>query len=204
MSRANLRAIIVSEEQMVPSANRLKMTKNSQRDEFKWQAVDRTTKPSKMSKLMYIRFTKLIIDHFLSCNKSIPRRSDSDMHSESQELPLTKLTNTLKAKKVESKKAKAGEEPEEQHEPLVRSGRGKGYMRSGDQEANVPNAFKKNVVPRKARSLTVADNIVEEQTVVELAKSLSIEEHRHQQRAIMTQLTIDQQIEKDVEDTYAE
>ncbi|GKE22724.1 hypothetical protein Tco_1434236 [Tanacetum coccineum] len=114
------------------------------------------------------------------------------------------MTNTLKAKKAESKKAKAGEEPEEQHESLVRSGRGKGYMRSGDQEANVPNAFKKNVVPRKARSLTVADNIVEEQTVVELAKSLSIEEHRHQQCAIMTQLTIDQQIEKDVEDTYAE
>ncbi|GJS72617.1 hypothetical protein Tco_0705458 [Tanacetum coccineum] len=36
-------------------------------------------------------------------------------------------------------------------------------MRSGDQ-ANVPSAFIKNVVPRKTRSLTVADNIVKEQT----------------------------------------
>ncbi|GKC61887.1 hypothetical protein Tco_1089485, partial [Tanacetum coccineum] len=57
------------------------------------------------------------------------------------------------AKKAESEKAKAGEEPEEQHESLVISGRGKGYMRSEDQEANVPNVFKKNVVPRKARKI---------------------------------------------------
>ncbi|GKC51183.1 hypothetical protein Tco_1073928 [Tanacetum coccineum] len=308
MSRANPCALIVSEVQLVPSANRLKMTKNNQRvasdtnitdimmtfvvgilrhhklyklrqpwrailsvlnkcltrkdtswdiarlpilqiiwgivhsanldfasliwDEFEWQVVDRTTKPSKMAKLMYTRFTKLIIDHFLSCNKSIPCRSDFDIHSKGQDLPFTKLTNTNKvtykfrmeipdtmidhvfkksagykyyrAKKAESEKAKAAEEPEEQHESLVRSGRGKGYMCSGDQEANVPSAFKKNVVPRKTRSLTVTDNIVEELVAVELAKSISIEEQRHQQRAIMNRLTIDRQIEKDVEDTYAE
>ncbi|GJZ50307.1 hypothetical protein Tco_0604497 [Tanacetum coccineum] len=52
---------------------------------------------------------------------------------------------------------------------LVRSGRGKGYTRSGDQEENVPSSFKKNVVPRKTRSLTVADNIMEEPTAVKLA-----------------------------------
>ncbi|GJV15890.1 hypothetical protein Tco_1361213 [Tanacetum coccineum] len=124
-------------------------------DEFEWQAVDRITKLSKMSKLMYTHFTKLIIDHFLSCNKSIPRRSDFDMHNEGQDVPLTKLTNTVKAKKVESEKEKAVEEPEEQHESLVRSGRGK------------------------------ANNIVEEQTAVELAKSLSIEEQLHQQRSLL-------------------
>ncbi|GJS03915.1 hypothetical protein Tco_0320423 [Tanacetum coccineum] len=78
-----------------------------------------------------------------------------------------------RAKKAESEKAKAAEEPEEQHESLVRSGRGKGYMCSGDQEANVPSAFKKNVVPRKTRSLTVTDNIVEEPVAVELAKSIN-------------------------------
>ncbi|GJX90953.1 hypothetical protein Tco_0344279 [Tanacetum coccineum] len=142
-------------------------------DEFEWQAVDRTIKPSKMSKLMYTRFTKLIIDHFLSCNKSIPHRSDSDMHSEGQDLPLTKMTNTIKAKKAESEKTKAADEPKEQHVSPVRSGRGKGYMCSGDQEANVLNAFKKNVVPKKTRSYTVADNIVEEPIIVELAKSIS-------------------------------
>nr|GEW31188.1 hypothetical protein [Tanacetum cinerariifolium] len=42
-----------------------------------------------------------------------------------------------KAKKVESKKEKAVEEPKEQNLPFVKSGRGKGYMRSGENEANV-------------------------------------------------------------------
>nr|GEU32487.1 hypothetical protein [Tanacetum cinerariifolium] len=109
-----------------------------------------------------------------------------------------------KAKKAESEKAKPAKEPEEQHVSPVKSRQGKGYMRSGDQEANFPSLFKKNDVSRKTRSLIVADNIVEEQANVELAKSLSIEEQRHQQHAIMTQLTIDRQIKKDVEDTYAE
>ncbi|GJT47131.1 hypothetical protein Tco_0955846 [Tanacetum coccineum] len=170
-------------------------------DEFEWQAVDRTTKPTKMSKLLYARFTNLIIDHFLSCNKNIPRRPDSEMHSEGQDSPFTKFTNTVK---VESKKAKAAEEPEEQHVSPIKCGQGKGYMHLGDQEANVPNAFKKNVVPRKTRSLTIADNIVEEPVAVELTKSISIKEHQRHQCDIMTQLTIDRQIDKDVEDTYVE
>ncbi|GJX15552.1 hypothetical protein Tco_0216384 [Tanacetum coccineum] len=185
-----------------------------------------------MSKLLYTRFTKLIINHFLSCNNNIPRRSDFKMHSEGDDSPLTKLSNTVdgkfkfgmeipnimindafkksagykyyKAKKVESKKAKATKEPEEQHVSPVRRGLGKGYMRSRDQEANVPSMFKKNVVPRKTRSLTVADNIIKEPIAVELAKSISIQEQRRQQRDIMTQLLIDQQIDRDVEDTYAE
>ncbi|GJV86636.1 hypothetical protein Tco_1530574 [Tanacetum coccineum] len=106
-------------------------------------------------------------------------------------------------KKNETEKAKAPKDPKEQHVSLVRSGRGKGYMRLGTQEENVPNVFKKNVVPKKTRSLTVAENIFEELIVVELAKSISIEEQRHQQRKIMTQLTIDKQIEKDVEDIDA-
>ncbi|GJZ81259.1 hypothetical protein Tco_0646253 [Tanacetum coccineum] len=50
-------------------------------DEFEWQAVERSSRPSKMSKLLYTRFTKLIIDYILSHNKSIPRRSDSKLHS---------------------------------------------------------------------------------------------------------------------------
>ncbi|GJX61469.1 hypothetical protein Tco_0294369 [Tanacetum coccineum] len=60
-------------------------------DEFEWKTVDRSIKPSKMSKLLYTRFTKLIIDHFLSSN-----RLDSEMHSESDDSPITKLMNTIK------------------------------------------------------------------------------------------------------------
>ncbi|GJT24212.1 hypothetical protein Tco_0894149 [Tanacetum coccineum] len=137
-------------------------------DEFEWQAVD---------------------------------RSDFEMHSEGQDLPLTKLTNTVKgtyifgmektdtmindafkksagykyyrAKKAKSKKAKAAEEPEEQHVSPMKSRREKGYMRLSDQDVNIPIAFKKNAIPRKTRSLIVANNIVKEPVAVELAKSIS-------------------------------
>ncbi|GKF00684.1 hypothetical protein Tco_0027607, partial [Tanacetum coccineum] len=43
-----------------------------------------------------------------------------------------------------------------------------------DLEANVPSKFKKNVVPRKTRSLTTANNIIEEPVAVELAKSINL------------------------------
>ncbi|GJX59372.1 hypothetical protein Tco_0290762 [Tanacetum coccineum] len=39
-------------------------------DEFEWKTVYKSSRPSKMSKLLYIRFTKLIINHFPSCNNS--------------------------------------------------------------------------------------------------------------------------------------
>ncbi|GJZ63577.1 hypothetical protein Tco_0619998 [Tanacetum coccineum] len=143
------------------------------------------------------------------------------------DLPITKLSNTVdgkfkfgmeitntmiddafkkiagykyyKAKKVESEKAKAIKEPKEHNVPPIRSGRGKGYMHSGKNEANFPKLFKKNDVPRKTRTLTVA----EETIAVELAKSISIKEPRTQQRR-RSQLTIDSQIDEDVADTYAE
>ncbi|GJZ29748.1 hypothetical protein Tco_0574395 [Tanacetum coccineum] len=111
-------------------------------DEFEWQTVERSSRPSKMSKLLYTRFTKLIIDYLLSLNKSIPRISDSKLHSLQDDHPITKLLNTTNgdykfgmevsdamindaikknigykyymATKVE-KKAKIVDKPEEQH-----------------------------------------------------------------------------------------
>nr|GEV51415.1 hypothetical protein [Tanacetum cinerariifolium] len=121
------------------------------------------------------------------------------MHSEGQDSPLTKLTNIVKgtykfgmkipdtminhafkklvgykyfkAKKAESNKAKSDEKPEEQHVSPIISEKGKCNIRSDDQEENVPSAFKKNAVPRKTKTLTVADNIFKELFAVELAKS---------------------------------
>ncbi|GJR41365.1 hypothetical protein Tco_1217049 [Tanacetum coccineum] len=109
-----------------------------------------------MSKLLYTRFTKLIINDFLSNNKSIPRSSSSKLHSSQDDQPIIKLSNTIKgdykfgieipdtmisdaikklagykfymAKKVESENAKTVDEPEEQHVSPVKSGRGKGFM----------------------------------------------------------------------------
>ncbi|GKF90827.1 hypothetical protein Tco_0274528, partial [Tanacetum coccineum] len=69
---------------------------------------------------------------------------------------------------------------------------------------NVPKAFQKNVVPIKSRSLTFADNLLEiENGAVLLAKSVNTEEQRCQQCDIMTQTTIERQINKDVKDMYA-
>ncbi|GJZ49459.1 hypothetical protein Tco_0603649 [Tanacetum coccineum] len=157
-------------------------------DKFKWQTVERSSRPSKMSKLLYTRFTKLIIDYLLSLNKSIPRRSDSKLHSSQDDHPINKLLNTTNgdykfgmevpdamisdaikkkagykyymAKKVESEKAKIVDKPEEQHVSLVKSGRGKGFMCYADQVLNVPNKLKKDVVSRKTRSLTIAEEAV--------------------------------------------
>ncbi|GJW32490.1 hypothetical protein Tco_0052522, partial [Tanacetum coccineum] len=222
MSRTNSQVEIISEEQLVPHANRLVIKKNNQLvasdshitdtilrfvveilrhhklynlvlcgivhsanldltsliwDEFEWQTIERSSRTSKMSKLLYTRFTKLIIDYLLSLNKSIPRRSNSKLHSLQDDHPITKLLSTTNgeykfgmevldamisdaikkkagykyymAKKVESDKAKIVDEPEEQHVSLIKSGRGKGFMCYGDQVANVPNKLKKVVVPRK-------------------------------------------------------
>nr|GEZ50956.1 hypothetical protein [Tanacetum cinerariifolium] len=60
-------------------------------DEFEWKTVERSSRPSKMSKLLYTRFTKLIIDYILLHNKSIRRRSDFKLHSLQDDHPITKL-----------------------------------------------------------------------------------------------------------------
>nr|GFA05748.1 hypothetical protein [Tanacetum cinerariifolium] len=72
-------------------------------------------------------------------------------------------------------------------------------MRRSKNEANVPKLFNKNVVPRKTRSLTVA----EETVAYELANPISIKEPRTQHRR-NSQLRIYSQIDEDVVDTYAE
>ncbi|GJX50467.1 hypothetical protein Tco_0277312 [Tanacetum coccineum] len=177
-----------------------------------------------MSKLLYTRFTKPFISHSLTCNKSIPRISNFELHNIQDDQPITKWSNTVKgdykfgmeipdtmisdvikkstgynyyiAKKKESAKDKIVDEPEEQHVSPVKSGRGKGFMCYGDQAVNVP---KKDVVPRKTRSLTIAEEI----GVGELTNSISIQEPCTQRRR-RSQLTIDSQIDDAVVDTYAE
>nr|GEZ12406.1 hypothetical protein [Tanacetum cinerariifolium] len=103
------------------------------------------------------------------------------------------------AKRVESEKAKIVNKPKEQHVSPIKSGRGKGFMCYGDQVANVPNKLKKDVVPRKIRSLTIA----EEAVIGELANFISIQEP-HFQRCRSIQLTIDSQTDESVADMYNE
>nr|GEX92717.1 hypothetical protein [Tanacetum cinerariifolium] len=64
------------------------------------------------------------------------------------------------AKKVESKKAKIVDEREEKHVSSFKRRRGKGFMCNGDQVVNSPNKLKKDDMPRKTRSLTIAEETV--------------------------------------------
>nr|GEW87997.1 hypothetical protein [Tanacetum cinerariifolium] len=68
-----------------------------------------------------------------------------------------------------------------------------------DQVVNVPNKLKKDLVPRKTRSLTIVEEIV----VDELTNSISIQEPVTQQHR-MSQLTIDGQTDEAVADMYNE
>nr|GEV75118.1 hypothetical protein [Tanacetum cinerariifolium] len=180
-----------------------------------------------MSKLLYTCFTKLIIEYLLSLNKSIPHRSDSKLHSSHDDHFITKLLNTTNgdykfgmevpdamisdaimkragykyymAKKMESKKAKIIDKPEEQHVSSNKYGRGKGFMCFSDQVANVLNKLKKDDVPRKTRSLTITEKVV----VGELENFISIQESRSQRRS-RSQLTIDSKTDEAVADMYNE
>nr|GEV18053.1 hypothetical protein [Tanacetum cinerariifolium] len=122
-------------------------------DEFEWKIVERLSRPSKMSKLLYTRFTKLIIDYLLSLNK-IPYAMNSDAIKKKAGYKY------YMAKKVKIKIAKIINKLEEQHVSPVKSGRGKGFMCYGDQVANVPNKLKKDDVPWKTRSLTITKEVV--------------------------------------------
>ncbi|GJR61235.1 hypothetical protein Tco_1503397 [Tanacetum coccineum] len=128
-------------------------------DEFEWKTVERSSRPSKISKLLYTRFTKLIIDYLLSLNKSIPYRSDSKLHSSQDDHPITKLLSTTNGEYKFGMEV-LGALIKEQHVSLIKSGRGKGFMCYGDQVANVPNRLKKDAMPRKTRSLTIAEEVV--------------------------------------------
>ncbi|GKB64111.1 hypothetical protein Tco_0920297 [Tanacetum coccineum] len=148
-----------------------------------------------MSKLLYTRFTKIILDYLLSLNKSIPHKLDSKLHSSQDGHTITKLLNTTNSD------YKFGMEgPDAIISDAIKkkaSGRGKGFMCYGDQVANVPNKLKKDVVPRKTRSLTIAKEVV----VGELAKSISIQEPRSQ-RCQRSQLTMDSQTDEAILDMY--
>ncbi|GKA62771.1 hypothetical protein Tco_0762290 [Tanacetum coccineum] len=111
---------------------------------------------------------------------------------------LSVLNRSLTGKDSKSGKEmlKTVDELEEQHVSPVKSGRGKGFICYGDQAVNF---LKKDVVPRKTRSLTIAKEIV----IGELANSISIQGPHTRQRQ-RSQLTIHSQIDDAIGDTYVE
>nr|GEX87378.1 hypothetical protein [Tanacetum cinerariifolium] len=151
-----------------------------------------------MSKLFYTLFTKLIIAYFLSCNKNIPYRSNSKMHSKGDDLPITKLSNN-----IEGKFKFVMEIPDTMIDDAFKTIAGYKYYKAkkvkSENEANVLKLFKKNVAPRKIRSVTIA----KESVAAELVKSISIKEPHTQQRR-RSKLRTNSQMDKYVAHTYAE
>nr|GEV93148.1 hypothetical protein [Tanacetum cinerariifolium] len=156
-------------------------------DEFKWHA--RMTKPTKQTKLRYPHFIKLIIDHLLSINKSLTRRSDAYIHSKEQDSFLSNLISSVdgvlkfgkdlpdfmindaikqsvvyrvyKYKKEQSEKDIDQVTLEEKNVSTIRRGRGKRYMcsSSSNLEVNVSSKLK-NAVLRRKRIINFADNLI--------------------------------------------
>ncbi|GJZ04962.1 hypothetical protein Tco_0538237 [Tanacetum coccineum] len=117
-------------------------------DEFEWKTIERSSR--------HTRFTKLIIDYILSHNKSIPRRSDSKLHSSQDDQPITKLLNMTNGD------YKFGMEvPDAIISDAIRKKEGYTYYMAKKVEiANVTDKLKKDVVPGKTRSLTIAEETV--------------------------------------------
>ncbi|GJY09074.1 hypothetical protein Tco_0377259 [Tanacetum coccineum] len=75
--------------------------------------------------------------------------------------------------------------------------------KTGNLEVNVSSKPKNDVVPRRKRTITIADNIIEtEDEAVMLVKSVSIDEQRLKQQELMTQLMIDKEVNKDVDKAF--
>ncbi|GJW42246.1 hypothetical protein Tco_0071045 [Tanacetum coccineum] len=168
MSQANPQAAIVSEEQLVPRDNILKITKNN-------QYMHSEEHDSFLSKLINT------IDGEFNFGMEIPDIMINDAIKKSAGYEVYQST------KKKSEEDNAQEELEEQNVSTVSRGWGKGYMCLGTQEVNVSNKPKRDVVPRRKRTITYANNLLEtEDEVVLLAKSVSTEEQRHQQQGITT------------------
>nr|GFB09143.1 hypothetical protein [Tanacetum cinerariifolium] len=106
-----------------------------------------------MSKLLYTRFTKIIIDYILLHNKSIPRRTDSKLHSSRDDQSITKLLRTI------HDDYKFGMEfPDAMISDRIKKKVGYTYYMA--KKVKSKNKLKKGDVPRKTRSLTIAEETV--------------------------------------------
>ncbi|GJR95911.1 hypothetical protein Tco_0268085 [Tanacetum coccineum] len=107
---------------------------------------------------MYTRFTKLVIDYIISHNKIIPRTLDSKLHSFQDDQLITKLL------RITNGDYKFGIEVLDaiMSDAIKKKERYMYYMskKVESKKVNVPNKLKKDMVPRKTRSLSIAEEIV--------------------------------------------
>ncbi|GJZ18389.1 hypothetical protein Tco_0554512, partial [Tanacetum coccineum] len=139
-------------------------------EDFKFQINDRKKKATKQERLPYPRFTKIIIQHILSENANLNKRSNSMPHKIGEEELMEKLKFVAKG---EPKGTPTFGMPIP--EAMMRRGQGKGYMRKVDMEINVPKPKKKkSKFPMKQRIITIAVNLLEDlDKALELAAQIN-------------------------------
>ncbi|GJT13898.1 hypothetical protein Tco_0860940 [Tanacetum coccineum] len=184
MLRTNSQVEIVSEEQLVPRANRLVIKKNNQH----------VASDSLITDTMLIFVVEILIHHKLynpvSLSATVPiiylhqfwTTINHNKNNYTFTFELDTHTFTLTPGLLRTVLQMPPLDPNNTYTKppseiqilefikiLVKSGRGKGFMCYGDQVANVPNKLKKDVVPRKTRSLTIAEETVVGTAVEDLA-----------------------------------
>ncbi|GJW21556.1 hypothetical protein Tco_0032178 [Tanacetum coccineum] len=143
-------------------------------EDFQFQIDRRQTIAKRREQMPYPRFTKVIINHFLSKHITIPKRHDSFVNTIKYDSVLGKFKFVNKGEEHQNKNTKSGK------------AKGKGLMGNKKPDANVQKekkdaVRKKDVVPRKKRSITIADNILPDpDEAIKLVESISLTKAEHQ------------------------
>ncbi|GJU58573.1 hypothetical protein Tco_1236339 [Tanacetum coccineum] len=156
--------------------------------------------------IMQILFTKLIIQYLLSNSPNLNKRLDSTPHSVGKEARLEKLEYVAKGEpkgkptfrmpipeemmRKEIKECNAyvnylAKYPHAQSStPTPRKGHGKGYMCKSDIDFNVPKPKKKkDAVPRRSRTITSTDNMLEDlDQALDYSKLVNQEENQQKEK----------------------
>ncbi|GJY79288.1 hypothetical protein Tco_0485089 [Tanacetum coccineum] len=172
-------------------------------EHFRFQINKHKNLATKYETIPYLRFTKLVIRHLLSHNPNLNKHLDSTPYFIGDEARLEKLKYVAKG---ERKPTFGMPIPEAMiSSSTLRHGIGKGLMRRSD----IPTLKKKkDVVPRHSRSITAADNLLQNpDEALKYAKMVSMEETQNQEKERRSKhrhvrIVLEKQVNKEVNEGY--
>ncbi|GJT51939.1 hypothetical protein Tco_0978096 [Tanacetum coccineum] len=172
-------------------------------EHFRFQINKHKNLATKHEIIPYLRFTKLVIRHLLSHNPNLNKRLDYTPHFIGDEARLEKLKYVAKGERKPTfgmpiPKAIISSS-------TLRHGMGKGLMRRSD----IPTLKKKkDDVPRHLRSITAADNLLQNlDEALKYAKMVSMEETQNQEKERRSKhrhvrIVLEKQVNKEVNEGY--
>ncbi|GJS28746.1 hypothetical protein Tco_0489366 [Tanacetum coccineum] len=118
-------------------------------EDIQFQINNRQSSAKRKEQMPYPRFTKLVINHFLTKYKSIPRRH-------------TSFNNTIKYDGVLGKLKFFNKGKDEQITSLPKAGKGKSKGSKGKKKSDphAPKEHKKKATPKTKGRITANDNIL--------------------------------------------